>query len=103
MYLLGDLVLTASTSEMGISLSLDTINMLRYMLIGSLAIFLLGVMIYFFLFAHKGFIFEFLFSIPSAIFHAPTYLIVFELFALARLDKLSISGHNSSPKIAGIK
>lgn len=68
---------------------IDTINYMRWILIGSVAIYAVPVSIYVILFRGMNTLCEVIFGTLSFLFYTPTYLIILNVYSLCRIDDIS--------------
>jgi cellulose synthase/poly-beta-1,6-N-acetylglucosamine synthase-like glycosyltransferase len=72
-----------------ISGGVNTINILRWILIFSTGIYVFPIIIYIALYRKLGVLFDIAFGSLSFLFYGPTYLNILNIYALCRIDDIS--------------
>ena len=72
-----------------ISGGVDTINILRWILISSTCIYAIPIFVYIVLYRKLGVLFDIAFGSLSFLFYGPTYLNILNIYALCRIDDIS--------------
>ena len=72
-----------------ISGGVNTINILRWILIFSTGIYVFPIIIYIVLYRKLGVLFDIVFGSLSFLFYGPTYLNILNIYALCRIDDIS--------------
>jgi chitin synthase len=68
---------------------LSTVDMMRWMLIASLGLYVVPIVIYLSLFGRLGILCEVLLGSLSFLFYSPTYLNILNVYSLCRIDDIS--------------
>jgi hypothetical protein len=78
---------------------IDLINAVRWMLVGTLGIYLLPILFYNLLFGRLHILCEVVLGFVSFLFYSPTYLNILNVYSLCRIDDISwgTKGLDSSP------
>lgn len=85
---------------------INTVNIMRWVLVGSIAIYLLPISIYLLLFGGLNILCEIILGSISFLFYGPTYLNILNIYSLCRIDDISwgTKGLDStSAKNSGLK
>jgi chitin synthase len=68
---------------------IDLINIMRWLLVGSVLIYFLPILVYVLLFGNPHIFWEIILGYFSFLFYTPTYLEVLNIYSLCRIDDIS--------------
>ena len=68
---------------------INTINIMRWVLVGSIVIYIFPLFTYIFLFSGLNILCEIILGSISFLFYGPTYLIILNIYSLCRIDDIS--------------
>lgn len=90
MYSYGYVVLITNSSVIqNITGGIDLINVMRWLLVGSVLIYFLPILVYVLLFGNLHILWEIVLGYFSFLFYTPTYLEILNIYSLCRIDDIS--------------
>ena len=96
MYICIYLVLGSATNS---TISIQTINILRWVLVASLLIYAVPIFFYVVLFGNGHVFFEVLLGAFSFLFYTPTYLNILNIYSLCRIDDISWASQDNDVEV----